>query len=239
MRAALRQRCAEHATPLRIQRRDTLKAAAAWLALSGLPGAIAQQRGNIIELTGDVLLNGQRLLPDQTVQTGDQIQTGPTASLIFVIGDAAFQVRPDSRLTLARGDALTSVSQLRLAAGAVASVWGPDSRHQLILPGLSADFRDAGLYAEVSEKYERRSYLCNCYGALALSAGENRRVSTSAYHQAFWAASEKRPGDALMPADSRHHTDGELAFLARLISQKPAWQRSGPEGAMGAIDLLD
>lgn len=232
------QGCAEHAT-LQVQRRDTLKAAAAWLALGGLPGAIAQQRGNIIELTGDVLLNGQRLLPDQTLQTGDQIQTGATASLIFVIGDAAFQVRPDSRLWLERGGALSSVSQLRLDAGAAASVWGPDSLHQLVMPGLSADFRGAGLYAEVSEKYGQRSYLCNCYGTLALSAGEDRRVSTSAYHQAFWAASERRPGDALMPADSRHHTDGELAFLARLISQKPAWQRSGPEGAVGPIDRLD
>ena len=32
------------------QRRDTLKAAAAWMALGGLPAAVAQQRSNIVEL---------------------------------------------------------------------------------------------------------------------------------------------------------------------------------------------
>ncbi|OGB19940.1 MAG: hypothetical protein A3I64_22830 [Burkholderiales bacterium RIFCSPLOWO2_02_FULL_67_64] len=38
------------------QRRDTLKAAAAWVALGGLPGAMAQQRSNVVEFVGDVLL---------------------------------------------------------------------------------------------------------------------------------------------------------------------------------------
>ncbi|MBW8723397.1 MAG: iron dicitrate transport regulator FecR, partial [Polaromonas sp.] len=40
------------------QRRDTLKAAAAWVAMGGLPAAMAQQRSNIVNLRGDALLNG-------------------------------------------------------------------------------------------------------------------------------------------------------------------------------------
>ena len=67
------------------QRRDTLKAAAAWVAMGGLPAAMAQQRSNIVELTGDALVNGSRLLPGQTIQTGDQIQTGPGSSLVFAV----------------------------------------------------------------------------------------------------------------------------------------------------------
>ena len=112
----------EQQTPW-FRRRDTLKAAAAWLAMGGLPAAMAEQRSNLVQLIGDVQLNGQRLLPDQTVQTGDQLQTGPASSVIFVIGDSAFHVRANSRLSLERGQSLTTVSQLRLHAGAVASVW--------------------------------------------------------------------------------------------------------------------
>ena len=122
----------EQKTPW-FRRRDTLKAAAAWLAMGGLPAAIAQQRSNLVQLIGDVQLNGQRLLPDQTVQTGDQLQTGPASSVIFVIGDSAFHVRANSRLSLERGHSLTTVSQLRLQAGAVASVWATSGDHQIFV----------------------------------------------------------------------------------------------------------
>ena len=55
------------------QRRDTLKVAAAWLAMGGLSAAVAQQRSNVVQLTGDALLNGRRLELQQTIVTGDQI----------------------------------------------------------------------------------------------------------------------------------------------------------------------
>jgi hypothetical protein len=116
---------------------------------------------------------------------------------------------------------------LRLNAGAVVSVWGASSRHQIITPNLNADFRSAGVYTEVFESHEQHSYLCNCYGTLTLSAGKEKTVSTSTYHEAFWALPENSESEALMPADSIHHTDEELEFLARLISQKTAWQVSG------------
>lgn len=216
----------EQQTPW-FRRRDTLKAAAAWLAMGGLPAAMAEQRSNLVQLIGDVQLNGQRLLPDQTVQTGDQLQTGPASSVIFVIGDSAFHVRANSRLSLERGQSLTTVSQLRLHAGAVASVWAASGDHQIFAPGLTATFQNAGVYAQASDPPGRASYLCNCYGTLALSSGKDKTVCTSTYHQAFWAAADSSEGDALMPADSINHTDEELEFLARLISQKTAWQVTG------------
>ena len=70
------------------QRRETLKAAAAWMAMGGLPAAMAQQRSNVVELVGDALINGQRLRPDQTVQTGDQLETGPGSGVVFALGNA-------------------------------------------------------------------------------------------------------------------------------------------------------
>ena len=82
------------------QRRDTLKAAAAWVAMGGLPAALAQQRSNVVELVGDVLLNGQRLDARQTIQTGDEIVSGPASRLIFLIppsplyGTRSSSIRP-------------------------------------------------------------------------------------------------------------------------------------------------
>lgn len=95
------------------QRRQTLQAAAGWVALGGWSGAFAQQRSNIIELEGDALLNGERLRPQTVVQTGDMLETGPQSRLIFVIGNSSFHVRQNSRLTVERGSSLNVVSLLR------------------------------------------------------------------------------------------------------------------------------
>lgn len=212
---------------MEFRRRDILKVGAASLVLGIEPMATAHQRSNVVELTGDIQLNGQPLLPDQNVQTGDHVKTGQGSSLIFVIGDSAFQIRPNSHIFLARGSAISKVSQLRLYSGAVASVWGTNDQHQIITPNLTASFGSAGVYAQVSEKPGGAGYLCNCYGALALSSDGDKSISSSTCHQAFWAIADSTANSAFMPADSINHTDKELEFLAHLINQKTAWQVSG------------
>ena len=69
------------------QRRGFLAAATAWTAMGGFSAANAQQRSNIVELTGDAMLNGQKLDRQQTIQTGDQLETGTAATLRFVSGN--------------------------------------------------------------------------------------------------------------------------------------------------------
>ncbi len=212
------------------QRRDALKAAAAWLALGGLPAAIAQQRSNIVQLTGDATLNGSRLNPQQTIQTGDEIQTGPGANMVFVIGNSAFQVRQNSRLSVERGPTLNAVSLLRLLTGAVASVWGKGVNRAIVMPTLTAGIRGTGVYAEIVANQGNRDYFCNCYGTVAVSAGREKLVSQAQYHQSFWADAEPRNGRFLTPAQALNHTDEELEFLARLVDQRTAWQIVGKKG---------
>jgi hypothetical protein len=65
--------------------------------------------------------------PEQTVQTGDEVATGPGSNLVFVIGNSSFQVRQNSRMAVERGASLFSVSLLRMLTGAVVSVWGKGS----------------------------------------------------------------------------------------------------------------
>lgn len=221
------------------QRRGALKAAAAWVALGGLPAAMALQRGNIVELVGDARLNGARLRPEQTIQTGDQIQTGPASSLLFVIGNAAFQVRQNSLLTVGRGSTLNTVSMLSLFTGGVASVWGKGSRRTIVMPTLTAGIRGTGVYAEVFSGQGERSYFCNCYGVVEVASGADKVLSRSSYHQSFWGNPEPEHGRWLTPATAINHTDQELEFLAGLIGLRTDWQLAGKRGSKDGRGLLE
>ena len=221
------------------QRRDTLKAAAAWVGMGGLPAAVAQQRSNVVEMVGDVLLNGRRMSPQQTIQTGDEIATGPASRLIFVLGNASFNVRQNSRLTVERGITLHTVSLLRLLTGAVGSAFGRGPSRAIVTPTLTAGIRGTGVYTEVFPDQGNRSYFCNCYGTVDLQAGGNRALSVSSYHQSFWGEVEPKAGRFLTPAPALNHTDEEIEFLAGLIDQRTAWQIAGRLGVKDGRGYMD
>lgn len=212
------------------QRRDTLKAAAAWVAMGSFGASVAQQRTNVVQLTGDALLNGSRLLPGQTIQTGDQLQTGPGSSLIFVMGNASFLVRQNSMMTVERGRTLSAVSILRIVTGAVASIWNKGGSRSIVTPTLTAGIRGTGVYTEVLPQQDNRTYFCNCYGIVDLNAGGSKKLSQAAYHQSFWAEAAPKDGTRITPAGYLNHTDAEQEFLAELIGQRTYWQIVGRKG---------
>ncbi len=222
------------------ERRSFLSAAATWTAMGGYSAAQAQERSNIVELVGDTLINGNRLSPGQIIQTGDTINTGPGASLVFVIGNAAFQVRQNSRFLVERGDTINVVSVLRLLTGAVASVWGKGNRRQIITPTLTAGIRGTGVYTEVFEAQDYRSYFCNCYGVVDMNASNEKTLSEADYHQAFWAeAQPSANGKLLNSAPALNHTDAELENLARLINQQTNWQITGKKGTKDGMGRVN
>jgi len=209
------------------QRRSFLQAAASWTALGGFGAAHAQARSNVVELMGDAQINGARLQPGQTIQTGDQIATGPRSNVIFVIGSSAFHVRQNSQITVERGATLSAVSVLRMLSGAVISVWGRGANRQIVTPTITAGIRGTGVYTEIFADQNGRSYFCNCYGTVAMRAGSDSLVSKSEYHQAFWGEVSPKDGRSLTPAAAINHTDEELEYLARLTNQQTAWELSG------------
>lgn len=211
------------------QRRAWLQAAAGWVALGGAAGALAQERSNIVQLTGDALLNGRRLEARQTIQTGDIVETGPGSLLQFVVGSNAFHLRQNTRVVVERGNTLSAVSILRMLTGAVVSVWGRGGNRQIVTPTLTAGIRGTGVYTEVMPG--DRTYFCNCYGTVALDAGRDAALSRADYHEAFWAEPQALEGRLLRPAPAINHTDEELEFLAALVSQRTAWQVKGKPAA--------
>jgi len=212
------------------QRRDFLKAAATWTALGGAVAAHAQSRSNIVELRGDATVNGERLTPEHSIQTGDSLVTGPNSTLIFVIGSSAFHVRQNSMLSVERGASLVAVSVLRMLTGAVVSVWGKGNRRMITTPTITAGIRGTGVYTEIFANQDGRSYLCNCYGEVAIQAGTDQVLSRADYHQAFWGEVVAKGGRMLTPAKAINHTDEELEYLARLTGQQTAWQIAGRKG---------
>ena len=221
------------------KRRSFLQAAAAWSALGGAAGALAQARGNIVELTGDATLNGVRANAQSTVQTGDAVVTGPGSTLVFVLGNSAFHVRQNSMLTVERGSSLNTVSILRLLTGAIVSVWGKGDVRRIITPTVTAGIRGTGVYAEVFADQDGRSYLCNCYGEVDVRAGADYVHSVSQYHQSFWAEARPVKDRTLTPASAINHTDEELEFLAKLTGQRTAWQIAGHKGVHNGMGYMD
>lgn len=221
------------------QRRGFLQAAAAWTTMGGFAAAQAQARSNVVSLNGDALINGQRLRPDQTIQSGDRIDTGPGSNLIFVIGNSSFQMRQNSSMVVERGASLFSVSVLRLISGAVGSVWGRGSRRQIVTPTITAGIRGTGVYTEIFANQDGRSYFCNCYGTVDMGAGSDRALSQSSYHQAYWGEVAPRNGRMLTSAPAINHSDEELEFLARLVNQQTAWQAMGYKGIKDGRGYLD
>ena len=213
------------------QRRGFLQAAAAWSAVGSLGGAHAQARGNIVELLGDATVNGQPLQPQQSIQTGDEITTGPHSTVIFVLGNSAFHMRQNSTLSVERGPSLNAVSLLRLLTGAVVSVWGKGSHRQIMTPTLTAGIRGTGVYTEVPANQGGRSYFCNCYGVVEVASGPDKELSEATHHQAFWGEGGTAAG-SLTPALKLNHTDQELEFLARLIGERTAWQIADKKSGM-------
>ncbi|TAH10875.1 MAG: iron dicitrate transport regulator FecR [Curvibacter sp.] len=221
------------------QRRSFLQAAAAWTSMGGIAAAQAQSRSNVVELVGDATVNGRRLLSQQGIQSGDEVVTGPESRLIFVIGNSAFHVRQNSRMTVERGASINAVSLLRLVTGAVVSVWGKGSSRQIVTPTITAGIRGTGVYTEVFEDQGGRSYFCNCYGTVDMSAGRDKAVSRADYHQAFWGEVQPKDGRSLTPAKAINHTDEELEYLARLVDQRTAWELLGRKGVKDGKGYMD
>jgi hypothetical protein len=221
------------------RRRGFLQAAAAWTTAGGFAAAHAQQRSNVVELFGDATANGRRITGQSLVQTGDEVETGPGSNLIFVIGNAAFQVRQNSRMVVERGATLNVVSMLRVITGAVVSVWGKGPTRRIVTPTLTAGIRGTGVYTEVFPEQGMRSYFCNCYGLVDVAAGADRVLSRADYHQSFWGEVQPKKGRFLLPAQAINHTDEELEMLAELVGQPTAWQALGRKGVKDGIGSME
>lgn len=230
---------AAHPAQPRPQRRAVMAAAASWLALAAWSPARAQSRSNVLEFRGQVLLNGRRLQAQDTVQTGDEVATGPGGQVAFIIGSSAFLLRPQTRVFVERGSGLYTVSLVRLLSGGLVSVFGAGQR-AISTPTLTARIEGpAGAYTEVMDDQGGRTYYCNAWGRAEVNRGPERVFSEATYHQCFWGEPVARNGHHIRPATVFNVRDDELETLARLVGQRTGWQLAGRKGVRDGKGYLD
>lgn len=199
----------------------SLASAGAWLNPSR---AAAQGVGNLIELNGDVQVNGRRLMPDGVIQTGDRVQTGPASTCGFTVGRDAFLLRPDTDLTLTRGPSLFIIDGARLLTGAMASVFGRSKRPRSVVSHtVTAGIRGTGFYVETRPD---STYFCTCFGSINLAslAGDSELI-TSTRHAARRVLANPVGGKTIEAAPFENHEDVELDRLALLVGQRSPWYR--------------
>jgi hypothetical protein len=193
------------------QRRDTLKAAAAWVAMGGLPAAMAQQRTNIVELGRRPAQRAPVAAgPDHTHRRPDPDRAGLESHVCHrqlglpgaaeLVHDRRARQHAQHRQPAApahgrRGQRLgTGQQPLHHPAHA----HGRHTRHRCLRRSAAAQ--------------GNRSYFCNCYGTVDMESSGDKVTSQASYHQSFWAKTQRRP--PADPCQCLNHSDEELEFLA-------------------------
>jgi hypothetical protein len=211
-------------------RRDWLKRAL--LGGAALPlllrDALAASRraSGMVDVTGQVLINGRPAGPGAAVKPGDSVVTAADSSAVFVVGRDAFLLREKSELLSAGGKALTGT--LRLVTGKLLSVFGRGSR-RIATPTATIGIRGTGIYIEAEAE---RTYVCTCYGLVDLQASNMpaaRETVKTTHHDAprYIYAHGEMPIKMIAPAPVVNHTDAELIMLEALVGRKPPFVGSG------------
>lgn len=203
--------------------------AAGLLGAGGISSAAAQVFGrrprklpagqSVYETSGAASVNGQAATTATRIAAGDRIETGAGAQLIFVVGMDAFIMRENSRLEL--GGSNIVVNTMRLATGALLSVFGKGTPKRVITPTSTIGIRGTGLYVESQPD---RSYVCNCYGEIEIAAADDPKVTeriVSKHHDAPRYVLKAGAARRIQPAPFINHTDLELTLIESLVGRTP------------------
>jgi hypothetical protein len=213
-------------------RRDWLKrallagAAAPLLIRDAL--AAGGRASGMVELTGEVLINGKPAWPGAAMKPGDGITTAPGASAVFVLGRDAFLIRENSEMRTAGNSAFAG--SLRLVTGKLLSVFGRGPRN-IVTSTATIGIRGTGIYLEADAD---RTYVCTCYGRVELQATnmpEARETVQTTHHDAprYIYAQGEMPIKMIEAAPVINHTDAELVMLEALVGRKPPFAGSAKD----------
>ena len=202
-----------------VSRRGWLLGAAGWAFARELLGSSPVQDG-VHRVRGEANVNGTPAMPGRRIASGDRVATGRGAELVFVVGADAFLMRADSQLELLQ-------SGLRIATGAVLSVFQPGSAREIRTPTAAIGVRGTALYIQIEPG---RTYVCTCYGVAELEAAEDpgarETVRTEHHDQPRYVMAKGAP-QMIMSAPVVNHTDAELTFLENLVGRAPAFAGKG------------
>ena len=190
--------------------------------------AAGERASGMVEVKGEVRINGRPARVGSVVMPGDSVATARGASAVFILGRDAFLIRENTELRTAGGSALAGA--LRLVTGKLLSVFGRGSRN-IVTTTATMGIRGTGIYLEAEAK---RTYVCTCYGTVDLQASnmpEARETVRTTHHDAprYIYAHGEMPIKMIEPAPVINHSDAELIMLEALVGRKPPFVGSGRE----------
>lgn len=188
-----------------------------------LPLPAAAQWGMVHEISGEVLLNGNRMARNAAIRAGQTISTGADGRIWFTVAGDAYFLRPRSELRLRPGGARDAIIEaLRLVTGALGATFGRGPDRAVYAQTVTIGIRGTGIYLETTPQ---ETYACTCFGTtelMSISTGsmmENVVVSAE-NHVARRISADHR----VVPAPFERHTSEEIARLERLAGRPNPFQ---------------
>jgi hypothetical protein len=181
------------------------------------------------ELEGEVVINGKPAKLDDTVQTGDVVETGLGGRVIFVTGADVYLLHEKTRLTISREGSPSlqekAVRVLKLTYGRMLSVFGEGER-RIVTKTAIAGIRGSAAYLGV---YPEWTYFCLCYGRAELNArGDTdiREIIETTHHESPRFIYGGESGKPIEKGPVINHTDEELIMLESLVGRKPPFMET-------------
>ena len=192
---------------------------AAWWG--SVPKKLADNK-SIFSLRGEVHVNSQKASLDTTIRTGDVVRTHQDSEIIFVVGSDSFIMRANTEMEIEGSNFL--INKLRLVTGSLLSVFGNRKSNQILrvnAPTATIGIRGTGVYMEAEPDL---TYLCTCYGQVALASTtdpNDSEIVTAEHHDAPKYISNKASrGTHIRPAPFINHTDEELKVLEAVVGRE-------------------
>ena len=192
---------------------------AAWFGSS--PKKLDDDR-SIHKLEGEVLVNGRRANKNTRIYAGDTVRTGSNSRIVFAVGGDSFILRSESELEI--DGASFFITSLRILSGRLLSVFArrqPTERLSLNASTATIGIRGSGVYLEVDPEL---TYVCTCYGEIALSANQDPNDSelivSKNHDQPRYIASTARQGSRIRSAPVINHSNEELELLEAIVGRE-------------------
>ena len=151
---------------------------------------------------------------------GNDITTGADGLAVFVVGQDAFLVRRNTRMSWLAGG-------LRIVTGGVLSVFQPGRPKEIRTGTAVIGIRGTGIYIEAEPM---RTYACTCYGVAILQPiadpSARETVRTRHHEQPRYIMAAGAP-QMMTAAPVINHTDAELVMLESLVRRRPPFVGKG------------
>ena len=178
---------------------------------------------SIHSLDGEALVNGRPADLQTRIDAGDRIETRDDSEIIFVVGGDSFILRSNSQMEISGGNFL--IQGLNLLSGSLLSVFGRRKADEsLVMSGPTATLgiRGTAVYMEAEPDL---TYLCTCYGKVALAASsdpDDAEIITATNHDLpRYITSKPVKGTRIRKAPVKNHKNAELKLLEAIVGRKP------------------